>query len=125
MGKKPIEPKNENFITKTYTFYVTKCDDTFYLLVSNDQIVIPRGLKDVPLKQRKKKGFCKFHKFLDNKTSQCILFRDLFQNTLKDERLKFAEKLKSRPEGEHGPKVEETLFVDHVDVFMVDIAETT
>lgn len=58
-------------------FDVTKCDEIFDLLVSYGQIVIPKGLKTLPLEQRKKKGFCKFHNFLGHKTSQCVFFRDM------------------------------------------------
>lgn len=44
---------------------------------------------------------------------------------LKDERLKFAKKKITRPEGESNPKVEEALFVEPVHVFMVDITKNT
>lgn len=56
---------------------VFKCDEIFDLLVKDGQIIIPQGLKDPPLKQKKKKGFCKFYNFLGHKTYQCVLFRDL------------------------------------------------
>ena len=45
-----------------------------------------------PLEQRKKRGFCKYHNFLDHKTSQYFLFRDLVQGAIKEGRLKFADK---------------------------------
>lgn len=48
-GKNPIEPKNEKFVTKTYTFNVTKCDEILYLLVSEGHMVIPKGLKTMSL----------------------------------------------------------------------------
>lgn len=32
-GKNPIEPKNENFVARTYTFDVTRSDEIFDLLV--------------------------------------------------------------------------------------------
>lgn len=67
-GKKPIELINEKFVIKTYTFDVTMCDVIFDMLVSDGQIVIPKGLKTPPLEERKKKGFCKFHNFLGHKT---------------------------------------------------------
>lgn len=35
-GKNPVEPKNNKFFTKTYTFNVTKCDESFYHLVAAD-----------------------------------------------------------------------------------------
>lgn len=57
--KKLVEPtKNEKFVTKTYIFYVTKCDEIFDLMVSNSRIVVLKGLKTPPLeKKRKKKSF--------------------------------------------------------------------
>lgn len=54
-----------------------------------------------------------------------MLLKDLVQNTLKDERLKFVEKQKARLEGEYDPKVDETLFVEPVDVFMMDVTDST
>lgn len=54
-----------------------------------------------------------------------MLFRYLVQSALKEERLKFAEKQESRPEGESDPKVEEAIFVEPINVFVVDINEST
>lgn len=56
-GKNLVEPKNDKFVMKTYMFNVTKCGEIFYLLVSDVQILIPQGLKTIPLEKRKKKGF--------------------------------------------------------------------
>lgn len=98
-GENPVEPKNEKFIARTYTFNVTKCDKIFDLLVADGHIVNPKGAKVPPLEKRKKKGFYKFHNFLGRKTSQCVLFRDLVQNALKDDRLKFADKKKCAQRG--------------------------
>jgi len=53
--KNPIETKNDEYIPKTYTFYVTKCDKIFYLLVVDGQVVVPNGLKIPPLELCKKK----------------------------------------------------------------------
>lgn len=89
-GKNPIEPKSEKFVTKTYMFDVTECDEILDLLVFDGQIVIPKGLKTPPLEQRKKKRFSKCHNFLGDKTSQCVLFKDL---------VKFAYKKKASSEG--------------------------
>lgn len=83
--KNPVEPnKNEKFVTKTYTFDITKCDKIFYLQVTNGQIIMPQGLKNPPLEQRKNRGFCKYHNFLDHKTSQCVVFRNLVRKDLKE-----------------------------------------
>lgn len=46
-GKNPVEPKNGKFVARTYTFDVTKCDEIFYMLVANGQIVIPKGTKSL------------------------------------------------------------------------------
>lgn len=68
-GKNLIEPKNDKFVTKTYMFNVTKCDEIFDLLVSDVQILILQGLKTMSLEKRKKMGFCKFHNFMGHKPS--------------------------------------------------------
>ncbi|XP_050895649.1 uncharacterized protein LOC127102312 [Lathyrus oleraceus] len=96
-GKNLVEPeKNNKFPKKKYTFNVTKCDEIFDLLVKDGQMVVSHGAKIPHLEQRKKRGFCKYHIFLGHKTSQCFLFRDLVQNTIKDGRLKFGDKTKSQ-----------------------------
>src|ERR1044072_1136257 len=60
-GNNPPETaRNNKFVTKTYTFDVTKCDEIFDLLVADGQIIVPMGLKVPPLDKRKKKGFCKY-----------------------------------------------------------------
>ncbi|XP_050897083.1 uncharacterized protein LOC127103887 [Lathyrus oleraceus] len=75
--------KADKYVSKTYTFDVSKCDEIFDLLVKDGKIIIPQGLKDPPLDQEKKRGLCKFHNFLGHKTSQCVIFRDLVQKVLK------------------------------------------
>lgn len=52
-GKNSVEPKNEKFVAKRYTFHVTKCDEIFDLLVADGQIVVPKWDKVPPLEQRK------------------------------------------------------------------------
>lgn len=79
---------------KTYTFDVTKCDKIFDLLVYDGKIIVPKGRKTPPLKQRKKNGFYKFHIFLGYKVVQCIILRDLVHNTLNYGRLNFEDKQK-------------------------------
>jgi hypothetical protein len=39
-----IVPKNDKFVARTYTFDITKCDEIFYLLVADGQIILPKGL---------------------------------------------------------------------------------
>ncbi|XP_050896151.1 uncharacterized protein LOC127102869 [Lathyrus oleraceus] len=96
-GRNPVETeKNDRFPKKTYTFDVTKCDEIFDLLVKDGQMIVPPNTKIPLLEQRKKRGFCKYHNFLGHKTSQCFLFRDLIQNAIRDDRLKFADKGKNQ-----------------------------
>lgn len=96
-GKNPVEPeKSDAFHKKTYTFNVTKCDKILNLLVKDDQMIVPPGAKIPPLEKRKKRGFYKYHNFLDHKTSQCFLFRDLVQKAIRDVRLKFGDRSKSQ-----------------------------
>ncbi|XP_058724676.1 uncharacterized protein LOC131596119, partial [Vicia villosa] len=111
--KNPIESKNEKFSSKTYSFDITKCDEIFNLLVTDGQIIVPPGLKNPPLEQKKKRGFCKFHNFLGHKTSQCVLFRDLVQKALKEGRLQFGEKPKSSMQVDTNPlQVEEAHYTE-------------
>lgn len=89
-GKNPIEAKKiDKYVAKTYTFDVSKGDKIFDILVKESQIIVPQGLKDPPLEQKKKRGFCKFHNFLGHKTHQCVLFRELVQKALEEGRLQF------------------------------------
>ena len=62
--------------------------------MADGQVIVPKGLKTPPLDIRKKKGFYKYHNFLGHKTSQCVLFRDLVQDAIKEGRLKFGDKPK-------------------------------
>ena len=64
------------------------------MLVVDGQIVVPQGLKNPPLEQKKKRGFYKFHNFLGHKISQCALFMDLVHKALKEGMLQFGEKAK-------------------------------
>ncbi|XP_058778195.1 uncharacterized protein LOC131652365, partial [Vicia villosa] len=112
--KNPIENKNDKFSSKTYSFDITKCDEIFDLLVTDGQIIVPPRLKNPPLEQKNKRGFCKFHNFLGHKTSQCVLFRDLVQKALKEGRLQFGEKPKSSMQVDTDPlQVVADFIVDH------------
>ncbi|WJX20372.1 hypothetical protein P8452_09935 [Trifolium repens] len=51
-GNNPVEPKNDRFVSKTYTFDITKCDEIFDLLVTDGQIIVPKSLKVPPLEQQ-------------------------------------------------------------------------
>lgn len=56
---------------------------------------MPHGLKNPPIEQKKKRGFCNYHNFLGHKTSQYVIFKDLMQKSLKEERIQFNEKPKT------------------------------
>ncbi|XP_050915742.1 uncharacterized protein LOC127130822 [Lathyrus oleraceus] len=48
-GESLVEPEKTNkYVAKTYTFYVSKCDEIFDLLVKDGQIIVPQDLKDPP-----------------------------------------------------------------------------
>ena len=122
-GKNPVEPKNDKFVSKTYTFDITKCDEIFDLLVTDGQIVVPKGLKVPPIEQQKKRGYCKFHNFLGHKTSRCVLFRDLVQKALNEGRLKFGEKPKVAQANAETSKAAETLYAEPQEIMMVETME--
>jgi len=115
-GKNPVKTKNEKYVPITYTFHITKWDEIFFLVVFDVQVVVPKGLKIPPLEQCKKRGFCKFHNFLRNKTSQCVLFRDLVQRALNEGRLKFGDKLTPQMKVDVDPlKVIDAMYIEIVD----------
>jgi hypothetical protein len=76
-GNNHVEPSNERYVPKTYTFDVIKCEEIYDLLVADGQVVAPKDLNIPPLKQHKKRVFCKYHNYLGHDTSRCSLFRDL------------------------------------------------
>lgn len=121
-GKNLVETsKNDKLVIKIYTFDITKCDEIFYLLVTDSQIIVPPNLKPLPLEQRKKRYFCKYHNFLGNKTSQCVFFMDLVQKVLKEGRLQFGEKSKASMQVSVDPfQTEEAHYVESIDILMVE-----
>lgn len=122
-GKYPVEAgKTKKFVTKTYTFDVSKCDEIFDLLLKDGQIIVPLGLKDPPLDQNKKRGFRKFHNFFGHKTSYCVLFRDLVQKALNEGRLQFGEKPKMKVDDDP-LKVEEAFYSEINDCMMIEATE--
>jgi len=44
-GKNHVGKKNEKYVPKTHRFDVTKCDEIFYLLIADGQVIVPNGLK--------------------------------------------------------------------------------
>ncbi|WJX39866.1 hypothetical protein P8452_27373 [Trifolium repens] len=124
-GKNPVEPKNDRFVSKTYTFDITKCDEIFDLLVTDGQIVVPKGVKIPPLDMRKKRGYCKYRNFLGHRTSQCVLFRDLVQKALNEGRLKFGEKPKAMQIDAEPLQSADTLYAEPQEIMMVEAMEVT
>ncbi|KAK2422492.1 hypothetical protein QL285_033024 [Trifolium repens] len=124
-GKNPVEPKNDKYVSKTYTFDITKCDEIFDLLVTDGQIVVPKGVKIPPLDMRKKRGYCKYHNFLGHRTSQCVLFRDLVQKALNEGRLKFGEKPKAAKADPESSQNADTLYAEPQAIMMVEAMEVT
>lgn len=123
--KNRVEPKNNKFVAKTHTFNVTKCDVIFDLLVADGQIIVPRGQKTPPFEQRKKRRFCKFHNFLGHKTSHCIIFRDLVQEALNEEKLKFAGKAKTLMQVDFDPlQIKDTNNVKPLKCLMLKATES-
>ncbi|KAK2450068.1 hypothetical protein QL285_009207 [Trifolium repens] len=118
-GRNPVEPKNDKYVAKTYTF-----DEIFDVLVNDGQIIVPKDLKMPPIDQRKKRGYCKYHNYLGHKTYQCVLFRDVVHKTLNEGRLKFAEKAKPQMKVDIDPlpKVDAT-YVEIYDCNMVDMVD--
>ncbi|KAK2422316.1 hypothetical protein QL285_032860 [Trifolium repens] len=124
-GKNYVEPKNDKYVSKTYTFDITKCDEIFDLLVTDGQIVVPKGVKIPPLEMRKKRGYCKYHDFLGHRTSQCVLFRDLVQKALNEGRLKFGEKPKATKADAEPSQNADTLYAEPQAIMMVEAMEIT
>ncbi|WJX34091.1 hypothetical protein P8452_22239 [Trifolium repens] len=124
-GKNPVEPKNDKYVSKTYTFDITKCDEIFDLLVTDGQIVVPKGVKIPPLDMRKKRGYCKYHNFLGHRTSQCVLFRDLVQKALNEGRLKFGEKPKAAKADPESSQNADTLYAEPQAIMMVEAMEVS
>ncbi|XP_045807593.1 uncharacterized protein LOC123901479 [Trifolium pratense] len=123
-GKNPVEPKNDKFVAKTYTFDITKCDEIFDLLAADGQIIVPKDLKMPPIDQRKKRGYCKYHNYLGHKTYQCVLFRDLVQKALNEGRLKFAEKTKLQMKVDTDPlPAADASLVEVYDCNMIDVVD--
>jgi len=124
-GKNHEEPKNEKYLSNTYSFDVTKSDEIFDLLVNKGIIVVPKGLKMPPLEQRKKRGFCKFRGYLGHNTSRCVSFRDSVQKALDEGRLKFGDKSNKPIQIDVDPlKQADSMYVEIADVNVVELAES-
>ena len=123
-GKNPEEPKNDIFMSKSYTFDVTKCDEIFDLLVNEGLMIVPKGLKLPPLEQRQKRGYCKFHSNFGHNTSRCVLYRDSVQKALDEGRLKFGEKPKPPMQVDDDPlKKANFMYLEIVGMNMVEISK--
>jgi len=122
MGRNPVEPSNERYVSNTYMFDVTKCDEIYDLLVVDGQVVAPKDLKIPPLEQRKKRGFCKYHNYLGLNTSPCSRLRDLLQKVLNEGRLKFGDRPKPQMQVDFNPFVEPKNFLMNV-LMITDLME--
>ncbi|XP_050883622.1 uncharacterized protein LOC127086850 [Lathyrus oleraceus] len=85
------------------------------------QVIVPPGAKVPPLEERKKRGFCKYHKFLWHKTSQCFLFWDLVHNALNEGRLKPAKSKDPMKINSESLQVGDAIYIEHVTINMVKI----
>ena len=123
-GKNPEEPKNDKFVSKTYTFDVTKCHEIFDLLVKEGIMIVPNGLKLPPLEQSQKRGYCKFHGNFGHDTSRCVVFRDLVQKALNKGILKFGDKPKQPMQVDIDPLVRsDSMYLEATGLNMVEISE--
>jgi hypothetical protein len=123
-GKNLEEPKNDRFVSKTYTFDVTKCYYIFDLLVKEDIMIVSNGLKLPPLEQRQKRDCCKFHGNFGHNTSRCVVFRDLVQKALDEGRLNFGDKQKQPMQVDADPlKKTDSMYLEIQDMNMVEISE--
>ena len=100
---------------------MTKCDEIFYLLVVDGQVVVSNSLKIPPLEQRKKRGFCKYHNFFEHKTPHYVLFRELVQKSLNGGRLKFGDRKKPQMQVDVDPlKVVDAMCTEVADCNVVE-----
>jgi hypothetical protein len=83
-----------------------------------------KGVKLPPLEQRKKREFCKFHRFLGHNLSCCTCFRDSVQKALHEGRLKFGDKTK-QPMQVDADLLEkgDSMYAKVIGINMVDISE--
>lgn len=73
---------------------------------------------------KKRRGFCKYHNFLDHKTSQCVLFRVLVQKDLKEGKLQFGEKPKTTMKVDSNPiQTKDSHYAEHMEILMVEATE--
>jgi len=123
-GKNPDKPKNKRFVSKTYTFDVTKCDEIFDLLVNEGIMIVPKGLKLPPLEQRQKRRYCKFHDNFGHNTSRCVVFKDSMQKALDEGKLKLGDKPKQpmQVDVDHLKKVD-SMYFEIAGMNMVEISE--
>ncbi|KEH22366.1 hypothetical protein MTR_7g445460 [Medicago truncatula] len=83
-GNNPVEPINERYVPKTYTFDVTKWNEIYDLLVADGQVVTPKDFKNPTTKSTLEK-------------------RDLVHKGLNEGRLKFGDKPKPQMQVDSDP----------------------
>lgn len=117
------EPINEKYPLKMYSFDVTNSDEIFDILVNEGIIVVPKSLKIPSIKQRKKRGFCKFHGYLGHNTSRCVSFGDSMQKALDEGRLMFGDK-SNKPMQIDADHLKQAGYM-YVEIADVNVIETT
>ncbi|XP_027368230.1 uncharacterized protein LOC113874205 [Abrus precatorius] len=80
---KPLRMKDKTRPNKSYAFDVSKADHIFDILLKDGQIVLCDDHKIPTLEQRKGKKYCKFHHVYGHWTNNCVRFRDLIQDVIK------------------------------------------
>ena len=92
----------------------------FLILVADGQMTVPNSLKIPPLEQRKKRGYCKYHNFLGHKTSSYVLFRDLVQRGLNEDRLRFGDKARPHMQVDDDP-LKDAIYAEVASYNVVEI----
>ena len=62
------------------------------MLLKDKQIILQEGKKMPSVEEIENRKFCKYHQIIGHYTNNCVCFRDLIQNAIREGRLKFEEK---------------------------------
>ncbi|XP_051120413.1 uncharacterized protein LOC127244119 [Andrographis paniculata] len=71
------------------TFDSSKADEIFDIMLTDDQIRIPKGQRLATKEEIKGRPYCKWHNSFTHCTSQCTYFRNEIQKAIKAGRLKY------------------------------------
>ena len=77
---------------KAYTFDLTLVDQIFYALYTKKLIQLDNGHKMTKAEDLKGKEFCKWHNSCRHLTNNCVVFRNVIQESIDKGILKFANK---------------------------------